>query len=400
VSLLAGVPVVAKPASSTALLAHAMVKDVIAAKVLPDGALSLICGGAGDLLDALGSDDVVAFTGSADTARRVRGHANVVNKSVPVNIEADSINAALLAPGSSPGSAAFDAFVREVVREMTVKAGQKCTAIRRIFVAAAEADAVAEALAAKLKATKVGDPRAADTRMGPLVTRGQQAAAFEGIRRLASEASIVCGGADAPALDGIDGASRHSWRRPCCSSGSAGAGSACTRSRSSARRNRRALSRRAGGRRAGRARRRLAGRFGLRRGSGVSRAHGRARSARATDGCSWSIPSIAAPIPATASSCRNAITAVPGAPGRARSWAGLYGLRFYHQRLAVQGSSDLLAELQQAANARGRRALASSSRSRSVLRTISPALRCRFAATPSVASRTDDQSTNLRALQG
>ena len=103
VSLLAGVPVVAKPASSTALLAHAMVKDVIAAKVLPDGALSLLCGGAGDLLDALGSDDVIAFTGSADTARRVRGHANVVAKSVPVNIEADSINAALLAPGSSPG---------------------------------------------------------------------------------------------------------------------------------------------------------------------------------------------------------------------------------------------------------------------------------------------------------
>ena len=103
VSLLAGVPVLAKPASSTALLAHAMVKDVIAAKVLPDGALSLLCGGAGDLLDGLTSDDVIAFTGSADTARRVRGHANVVAKSVPVNIEADSINAALLAPGSAPG---------------------------------------------------------------------------------------------------------------------------------------------------------------------------------------------------------------------------------------------------------------------------------------------------------
>src|SRR6266511_6191501 len=97
VSLLAGVPVLAKPASSTALLAHAMVKDVIAAKVLPDGALSLLCGGAGELLGALTSEDVIAFTGSADTAVRVRGHANVVGKSVPVNIEADSINAALLA---------------------------------------------------------------------------------------------------------------------------------------------------------------------------------------------------------------------------------------------------------------------------------------------------------------
>src|SRR6267142_253993 len=143
VTLLAGVPVLAKPASATALLAHAMVKDVVAAKVLPDGALNLICGSAGQLLGALTGDDLVAFTGSADTAARVRGHPNVVAKSVPVNIEADSINAALLAPESSPGSAAFDAFVREVVREMTVKAGQKCTAIRRIFVPAEKAEAVA-----------------------------------------------------------------------------------------------------------------------------------------------------------------------------------------------------------------------------------------------------------------
>src|SRR6201987_3111595 len=169
VSLIAGVPVLAKPASATALLAHAMVKDVIAAKVLPEGALSLLCGGAGDLLAVLTSDDVVAFTGSADTAARVRGHANVVARSVPVNIEADSINAALLAPGAAAGSAAFDAFVREVVREMTVKPGQKCTAIRRIFVPAPEADAIAEALAAKLKGTKLGDPRSAETRMGPVV---------------------------------------------------------------------------------------------------------------------------------------------------------------------------------------------------------------------------------------
>src|SRR5713101_3460623 len=204
VSLIAGVPVLAKPASATALLAHAMVKDVIAAKVLPDGALSLLCGSAGELLAALTGDDVIAFTGSADTAARVRGHPNVVARSVPVNIEADSINAALLAPESSPGSAAFDAFMREVVREMTVKAGQKCTAIRRIFVPADMAGAVADALAGKLKGTKVGDPRAADTRMGPLVTRTQQAAAFDGIRRLACEAAIVCGGTEAPALDGID----------------------------------------------------------------------------------------------------------------------------------------------------------------------------------------------------
>src|SRR5439155_7494992 len=204
VALIAGVPVVAKPASATALLAHAMVRDVIAAKVLPEGALSLICGGAGDLLSHLTSDDVIAFTGSADTAARVRGHPNVLRKGVPVNIEADSINAAVLAPDAAAGGPSFDALVREVVREMTVKAGQKCTAIRRIFVPAAAADAVADALKAKLAAIKIGDPRRDDVRMGPLVTRGQQAAAFEGIRALAAEADIVCGGAEPPALDGID----------------------------------------------------------------------------------------------------------------------------------------------------------------------------------------------------
>src|SRR5260370_5376470 len=116
VSLLAGVPVLAKPASATALLAHAMVKDVIAANVLPAGALSLLSGGVGGLLEILTSDDLIAFTGSADTAARVRGHPNAVAKRVPVNIEADSINAALLAPDASPAGASLDAFVRAVVR--------------------------------------------------------------------------------------------------------------------------------------------------------------------------------------------------------------------------------------------------------------------------------------------
>src|SRR3954452_10565238 len=159
VALIAGVPVLAKPASATALLAHEMVRDVITANVLPTGALNLLVGGAGDLLGAVTSDDVIAFTGSADTAARVRGHANVVAQSVAVNIEADSINAAVLAPDAAGGGAAFDAFLREVVRKMTVKAGQKCTAIRRIVVPVDKADAIADALAAKLIATKIGDPR-------------------------------------------------------------------------------------------------------------------------------------------------------------------------------------------------------------------------------------------------
>ena len=239
VSLLAGVPVFAKPASATALLAHEMVRDVIAAKVLPDGALSLLVGSASDLLDHLTSDDVIAFTGSADTAARVRGHRNVVARSVPVNIEADSINAALLAPDAAGGGAAFDAFVREVVREMTVKAGQKCTAIRRIFVPEDKADDVAEALFAKLKNTKVGDPRNEDTRMGPLVTRAQQAAAFDGIRKLASEAEFVIGDAEPPALDGID-AEQGRLRRADAAEGQGcqETPTPCTRSRCSGRRRR------------------------------------------------------------------------------------------------------------------------------------------------------------------
>ena len=346
VSLIAGVPVLAKPASATALLAHAMVKDVIAAKVLPDGALSLLCGGAGELIGALTGEDVVAFTGSADTAARVRGHPNVVARSVPVNIEADSINAALLAPESSPGSAAFDAFLREVVREMTVKAGQKCTAIRRIFVPIDQADAVADALSGKLRNVKVGDPRDAATRMGPLVTRAQQAAAFEGIRQLASEASILCGGEEAPVLDGIDG-KKAAFVAPTLlrakDAGSARAlhevevfGPAATLVAYRDEAEASALIARGGGS--------LVASvysdepaFLLRMVSELGPGHGR----------------ILAVDPAIAAAHTGHGIVMPqcnhGGPGRAgagEELGGAYGLRFYHQRLAVQGSSDLLANLQ------------------------------------------------------
>jgi 3,4-dehydroadipyl-CoA semialdehyde dehydrogenase len=204
VSLLAGVPALAKPASATALLSHAMVRDVAAANVLPAGALSLLCGSAGDLLDHVTADDVIAFTGSSETGSRIRSHPNVLARGVLVNVEADSINAALLAPDAASGTPAFDAFVKEVVREMTVKAGQKCTAIRRVFVPADRADAATEALAARVGKVVVGDPRRDDVRMGPVVTRTQQAAALSGINRIAAEASFVCGGPQAPALEGID----------------------------------------------------------------------------------------------------------------------------------------------------------------------------------------------------
>jgi 3,4-dehydroadipyl-CoA semialdehyde dehydrogenase len=204
VALLAGMPVLAKPASATAWLTHQMVRDVIAANILPEGALCLLCGGAGNLLDAATGDDVIAFTGSSHTGNSIRSHPNVLARGVLVNVEADSINAALLAPSVAADSAAFGAFVKEVAREMTVKAGQKCTAIRRVFVPADRADAVSEAIKAQLGKTTVGDPKREDVRMGPVVTKVQQAAALKGIGGLAKEAKFVSGSADAPKLDGID----------------------------------------------------------------------------------------------------------------------------------------------------------------------------------------------------
>lgn len=187
VALLAGVPVLAKPATATALLSHEMVKDVLGAKVLPEGALSLLCGGGRELMDLLTAQDAVAFTGSADTARLLHGNANVLDHNVRFNVEADSLNSAILGPDVTHDSPEFALFIREVVREITVKAGQKCTAIRRVLVPAGQLDAVAEALTAKLAATLTGDPREEGVRMGPLVSRAQQETARQGIDSLLAE---------------------------------------------------------------------------------------------------------------------------------------------------------------------------------------------------------------------
>jgi 3,4-dehydroadipyl-CoA semialdehyde dehydrogenase len=349
VALIAGVPVLAKPASATALLAHEMVRDVIAANVLPSGALNLLVGGAGDLLDAVTSDDVIAFTGSADTAARVRGHANVLARSVSVNIEADSINAAVLAPDAAGGGAAFDAFVREVVREMTVKAGQKCTAIRRIMVPAEKADAIADALAGKLKATKVGDPRQDDTRMGPLVTRGQQAAAFDGIRRLSTEAAVVCGGAEPPALTGIDRDKSAFVAPTLLKLNDASKAQAVHEVEVFGpvatvvpyRNEQEAVQ--------------LVARGG---GSLVTSLYGEDHTflARMVSEVGPNHGRLLVVDPAIASAHTGHGIVMPqcnhGGPGRAgngEELGGLYGLRFYHQRLAVQGSTDLLSSVQASA---------------------------------------------------
>ena len=191
VSLLAGVPVFAKPATATAWLAQEMVESVIEAGVLPEGSLSLLCGAPRDLLDHLRLGDVVAFTGSAATGTAVRAHPCIRAQGVRVNVEADSLNSALLGPDGAPGTPVFQSFVREVVREMTIKAGQKCTAIRRILVPADRAGEVTEAIAAKLSKVVVGDPADERVTMGPLVNQAQRTAVEEGIRALSRETATA-----------------------------------------------------------------------------------------------------------------------------------------------------------------------------------------------------------------
>jgi 3,4-dehydroadipyl-CoA semialdehyde dehydrogenase len=193
-ALLSGVPVVIKPATVTAWLTHRMVADVVAAGVLPAGALSIVCGSSAGLLDALQPFDVLSFTGSADTAAQIRSHAAIVRHSVRANIEADSLNSTILGEDAAPGTAAFDLYVNELVREMTIKSGQRCTAPRRALVPTRYYDAVAEAVAAQLKQVSVGNPRNAEVRVGSLVSRDQFNSVQSGIAALEAEAKVIIDG--------------------------------------------------------------------------------------------------------------------------------------------------------------------------------------------------------------
>ncbi len=190
-SLLAGVPVLAKPATSTAWLAQEMVSAVIEAGILPPGALSILCGSPNDLLDHLQLGDVVAFTGSADTGEGIRQNKRIQQQNVRVNIEADSLNAALLGPDATPDSPLAGYFAREVMREMTLKAGQKCTAIRRVLVPAEQAAAVTEMIVSLLKTVVVGDPANPLVNMGPVVNMPQRKTVEDGIRQLSAQAEFA-----------------------------------------------------------------------------------------------------------------------------------------------------------------------------------------------------------------
>ena len=192
-ALLSGVSVVVKPASPTAWLTHRMVEDIVKASILPPGAISIICGSARDLLGYVQEEDIVSFTGSAETASRIRSHANVLRRSVRVNIEADSINSAILGPDCTPGTELFDLLVKEVVREMTLKAGQKCTTIRRILVPREQIKAFGDATAARLSSMKVGNPRNAEAKVGPVVNKAQQSSCLDGLAKLKEECEVLFG---------------------------------------------------------------------------------------------------------------------------------------------------------------------------------------------------------------
>lgn len=200
VSILAGVPAVSKPATSTALVAARISELFVEAEVFPAGAFSTVVGSVGDLLSHLTTQDMVAFTGSSDTARRIAGHETVLANNVRVNIEADSVNAAVLGPDAEPGTETWDLFVREVAFDMTQKAGQKCTAIRRIFVPTDLMDDVRTDLSEELTRSATGDPAEKGTTVGPLATASQLRDICAGIDRMRSAATIAYG--DGTALEG------------------------------------------------------------------------------------------------------------------------------------------------------------------------------------------------------
>jgi len=195
-TLIAGVPAIVKPASQTAYLTELVVRRIVASGILPEGALQLIAGSVGDLLDHVTGQDVVTFTGSAWTGRKLKSHPAIVENATRFTMEADSLNAAILGPDAGPGTPEFDLFVREVAREMTVKAGQKCTAIRRVIAPRGFTDALVAALGDRLSKTALGDPADEATRMGPLASLGQRVEVRDRIRELAREAEIVAGDPD------------------------------------------------------------------------------------------------------------------------------------------------------------------------------------------------------------
>jgi oxepin-CoA hydrolase / 3-oxo-5,6-dehydrosuberyl-CoA semialdehyde dehydrogenase len=192
-AFIAGVPSLVKPATPTAYLTARLVELIVASGLLPQGSIQLVCGSIGGLFEHLGEQDMVSFTGSAATARQLRAHPAIVERSVRFNAEADSLNCSVLGPDAGPGTPEFDLYVGQLVTEMTVKAGQKCTAIRRALVPAALADQVAEAVSERLAGVVVGDPAAEGVQMGPLAGLEQREEVRRSVKALLAATRIVAG---------------------------------------------------------------------------------------------------------------------------------------------------------------------------------------------------------------
>lgn len=201
-SIIAGMPVIIKPATLTSYLTEVMVKEIIASGILPVGSIQLVSGSLGDMLDHVNCQDVVTFTGSAYTGRKLKTHKSIVDNSVRYNMEADSLNFCMLGPESAPGTPEFDLFIKEIQREQTTKAGQKCTAIRRTIVPEQYAEDVIKALSKRLDMATMGDPSKEGTKMGPLAGRDQLKDVKEAVEKLKAEAKVVYGDFDNYEING------------------------------------------------------------------------------------------------------------------------------------------------------------------------------------------------------
>ncbi len=193
VNLLAGVPAIVKPATATSFLTELVVKEIVASNILPEGSLQLICGSVGDILEHVTCQDVVTFTGSAETGKMLKRHPAIIENSVRFNMESDSLNCSILGADASPDTEEFKLFIKEVTREMTVKAGQKCTAIRRTIVPDHLTDAVLSALKERLKSNVIGDPAVEGVRMGPLANLGQVKDVKAKVKELMNACELVYG---------------------------------------------------------------------------------------------------------------------------------------------------------------------------------------------------------------
>ncbi len=204
VNLMAGVPAIVKPSEYTCFLTEVMVRDIIDSKILPEGALQLVCGLGRGIIDHVSTQDVVTFTGSAFTGKKLKGLPNILAESVPFNLEADSLNATILGKHAVPGTEEFDLFIKEVTKEITVKTGQKCTAVRRILVPEDLIDEVEKGIASRLASIKIGDPNVEGVRMGALATQTQVQRVRENVEILLKSQKIVYGNMDEFEVHGAD----------------------------------------------------------------------------------------------------------------------------------------------------------------------------------------------------